>query len=80
MDYVDLIMRTYILPDITILEIVESLEGEIRLLTKKVRQAPVIQDFFSALEKILKEQLRSTTLEDLLLKASRWEAALTYNI
>lgn len=66
--------------DINMLEIVEALEGQINLTTRKLKSTPVIQELFENLQKSIKDQLRAVTLEDLIFKASRKESAFIYNI
>jgi Rrf2 family cysteine metabolism transcriptional repressor len=66
--------------DINVLEIVEALEGQINLTTRKLKSTPVIQELFENLQKLIKDQLRAVTLEDLIFKASRKGTAFIYNI
>jgi Rrf2 family protein len=66
--------------DITVLEIIESLEGPIDLVNVKLRRSPVLM---AALEKIqagFKAALKETTLEDLVLRKRQQDRTYTYNI
>lgn len=66
--------------DISVLEVVEALEGPIDLVRKKTRKHPVLSELFTNLQDSIREQLKAVTLEDLVFKQGRKERALIYNI
>jgi Rrf2 family protein len=66
--------------DISVLEIIEALDGPIDLASKRLKKIPVLFDLFEGLQSTVREYLGRTTLEDLVLKVGRKESAYIYNI
>lgn len=66
--------------DISLLEIIEALDGPIDLASKRLKKIPVLFDLFEGLQSTVREYLGRTTLEDLVLKVGRKESAYIYNI
>jgi len=66
--------------DISIMEVVETFEGPIELISKKMRKSPVLLEVFEKIQDNLKKELRETTLEDLVLKKRQKDRAYTYYI
>jgi len=66
--------------DISVLEIIEALDGPIDLASKRLKKIPVLFDLFEGLQSTVREYLGRTTLEDLVLKVGRRESAYIYNI
>lgn len=66
--------------DISVLEVVEALDGPIDLAGKKAKKIPVLFELFESLQNSIKTQLKGTTLEDLIFKQSQKERAYIYNI
>lgn len=66
--------------DISVLEIVEALEGPIELTSKKMKKTPVIFEAFSAIQDKIRTDLRKMTVEDLVFKKRQKERSYTYNI
>jgi Rrf2 family cysteine metabolism transcriptional repressor len=66
--------------DISVLEVIEALDGPIELAKKRARKQPVIFELFEDLQDSIREKLKTITLEDMLFKLGRKERALIYNI
>ena len=66
--------------DISIMEVVETFEGPIELISKKMKKSPVLLEVFEKIQDNLKKELRETTLEDLVLKKRQKDRAYTYYI
>ncbi|MFC1540799.1 RrF2 family transcriptional regulator [Candidatus Margulisiibacteriota bacterium] len=66
--------------DISVLEVIEALEGPIELARKRLKKQPVLFELFEDLQSSIRDQLKATTLEDLIFKLGRKERALVYNI
>ena len=66
--------------DISLLAVVEILDGDLELTNKRLKTIPVLFDVFSTLQKNLKSGLAGITIEDLTFKKRQMERAYTYNI
>lgn len=66
--------------DISVLEIIEGLDGPIELAPKRIKRVPVLFDLFENLQKSIRDHLQGITLEDLVLKVGRKEQHYIYNI
>lgn len=66
--------------DISVLEVIEALDGPIDLVGKKTKKVPVVFELFEALQIKIKDHLKTITLEDLIFKLGEKERAYTYNI
>jgi Rrf2 family protein len=66
--------------DISVLEIIESLDGAIELTTKKMKKIPVLFEAFQKIQDNIKKDFTDTTLEDLVFKKRQKERAYIYNI
>lgn len=66
--------------EIKVLEVVEALDGEIELASKKMKRALVLLETFQKLEKNVKDYLLGITLEDLVIKKRQTERSYIYNI
>lgn len=66
--------------DISVLEVIEALDGPIDLVGKRARKFPVLFELFDNLQKSIRNYLKEATLEDLVFKMGRKERAFIYNI
>ena len=66
--------------EITVLDLIEVLEGPIELANKKIKKMPVLYDIFERIQNNLKKDLKETTLEDLVFKKRQKDRAYIYNI
>jgi len=66
--------------DISVLGIIESLDGAIELANKKMKKTPVLFEAFQAIEDDIKKDLSKLTLEDLVFKKRQRERSYIYNI
>ncbi|MEE8638313.1 MAG: Rrf2 family transcriptional regulator [Candidatus Margulisiibacteriota bacterium] len=66
--------------DISVLEIIESVEGRIELTNKKMSKLPVIFEAFEKIQRNIKKELSELTLEDLVFKKRAKERSHIYNI
>jgi Rrf2 family protein len=66
--------------DITVLEVIEALDGPIEFANKRLKRHPVLFELFENVQVSFRDLLRKTTLEDLVFKLSRKERAYIYNI
>ncbi len=66
--------------DITILEVIEALEGPIALASVKMKKSPVLLEAFQKIEDNIKKNLAQTTLEDLVFKKKARDREYNYNI
>ncbi|MBN2058359.1 MAG: Rrf2 family transcriptional regulator [Candidatus Saganbacteria bacterium] len=64
--------------DVSVLEVIEVLDGQIDLAGKKMQKVPVLFDLFTGLQESLRQRLKQTTMEDLLFKST--QKTFTYNI
>lgn len=65
---------------VTVLEIIEKLEGEIELANKKLKKSPIIFEAFEAIQKVFLKEFSQLTLEDLTTRSRQRERAYTYDI
>ncbi len=66
--------------DVSILTIIESLEGPIELANKKMKKIPILFEAFNKIENNIKKDLNELTLEDLVLKKRQKDLTHIYNI
>lgn len=66
--------------DITVLEVIEALDGPIDLANKRAKKVPVLFDLFENIQNSVNDYLTKVTLEDLIFKSAKKERALNYNI
>lgn len=66
--------------DITVLEIIEALDGPIELTTKKMKKLPVLYEAFEEIQDHIKKDLADMSLEDLVFKKRQKEKTYIYNI
>ncbi|MBU0672962.1 MAG: Rrf2 family transcriptional regulator [Candidatus Margulisbacteria bacterium] len=65
--------------DISVLEVIEALDGPINLTNKRLKKYPVLFELFENLQNNIKDSLKETTLEDLIFRVSKKERAYIYN-
>ena len=65
---------------ITLLEIIEALDGQIELISNKMKKAPALYEIFEKIEDNIKEQLSETNLDDLAVKKRQKDLVYTYQI
>jgi len=66
--------------EISLLNIIETLDGPIELKSKKMKKIPVLYDMMEAAESSLKGTLAGMTVEDLVIKKRQRDRAYVYNI
>ena len=66
--------------EISLLDIIETLEGPIEMASKKMKKTPVLYDMMVDAESRLKKNLQSTTVEDMVIKKRQRDRAYIYNI
>jgi Rrf2 family protein len=66
--------------DITVLEIVELLDGPIQLADKRMKRIPSVFELLDGIQKKMKNELAETNLEDLVVKQRQKEKVLIYSI
>ena len=66
--------------DISVLEVIEALDGPIDLVGKRAKKVPVIFELFENLQGKVKDHLKEISLEDLIFKLGRKERVYIYNI
>jgi Rrf2 family protein len=66
--------------DISLLEVVEALEGKIELAGRRMRKAPILFETFEQMQSNITGYLAAITLEDLLMKKKQKERTYVYNI
>jgi Rrf2 family protein len=66
--------------DISVLEIIETLDGPIELTTKKMKRSSVLFEAFAKIQEKIRKDLVKTSLEDLVFKKRQKERAYVYNI
>lgn len=66
--------------DVTILEIVETLDGPIQLADKKMKKIPFIFEAFERVQGKMREDLAGISLEDLVTRQRQKEKVLVYSI
>ncbi|MBU1026679.1 MAG: Rrf2 family transcriptional regulator [Candidatus Margulisbacteria bacterium] len=66
--------------DVSVLEIIECLDGPIELSNKKMKKVPVVFEAFEKIQNNIINDLRELTLEDMALKKRQKERAYIYNI
>ncbi len=66
--------------EISLLDVIEALEGPLELTSKKMKKTPIIFETFKKVQSDLHEQLKRMTLAEMTLKARRNDLALTYSI
>jgi len=66
--------------EITLLQIVEVLDGPIELANKKLKKIPVLFDTFTNVQESIRQHLVSVTLEDLAMRKRQKDRAYIYNI
>ena len=66
--------------DISLLEVIEVLDGPIDLVGKKLKRSAQLVEVFSGLQKALKKHLAEITLEDIVLRIRQKEMSFTYHI
>jgi len=66
--------------DVPLLTLIETLDGPIELINKKMKKIPVLFDAFEIIQDNIKKELTELTLEDLVLRKRQKERAYIYNI
>jgi len=66
--------------EITLLNVIEALEGPLELANKKMKKTPIIFEAFAKVQSDLTAQLTRVTLAELTLRARQKDLALTYSI
>lgn len=66
--------------DVSLLEIIETLEGPIELADKKMKKVPVLFEVFEKMQNELRKKMSEITLEDLVFRKSQKEKTYVYNI
>lgn len=66
--------------EISLLDIIEALEGPLELTNKEMRKTPIIFETFKKVQSEFRERLKRLTLDELTLSARQKELALTYSI
>ena len=66
--------------EITVLKVIEVLEGPLELVGRKMKKLPVLADAFEKIQAKIKTDLLALTLEDLVMKERQKERAYLYNI
>jgi Rrf2 family protein len=66
--------------EVSVLEIIEALEGQVELTSRKMKKAAVVFEVFSKIEEDIRKELLDTTLEDLIFRKRQKERAYIYNI
>jgi Rrf2 family protein len=66
--------------DVSVLEMVEALEGPIELTNKKMKRSPAVYEAFNKIEANVKADLKGMALEDLVFRKRKEDRALLYNI
>jgi Rrf2 family cysteine metabolism transcriptional repressor len=66
--------------DISVLDIIEALDGPIELLRKKQRKSPVVHELFDNLQISIRNHLGEVSLEDLMFKMGQRQRTLSYHI
>jgi Rrf2 family transcriptional regulator, cysteine metabolism repressor len=66
--------------EITVLIVVELLEGPLELVGRKMKKLPVLAEAFEKIQRSVRTELSVLTLEDLVMKERQKERAYLYNI
>ena len=66
--------------DISVLEVIEALDGPIDLANKRLKRSPVLFELFEKLQLSINKYLAEITLEDLVFKIGQKERTFVYNI
>lgn len=66
--------------DITILSVIEALDGPIALTSAKMKRSPVLLEAFKKIEDNIKKELAAVTLEDLTFRKRQQDRAVNYSI
>ena len=66
--------------DISLLEVIEVLDGPIDLVGKKMKRSAQLVEVFSGLQGALKKHLAEISLEDIVLRIRNKEMSFTYHI
>ncbi len=66
--------------DITLLDVIEILDGPVELAGKKMKKSPVIFEVFEKLEEKTKKELTGITLEDMIFSKRQKDRAINYSI
>lgn len=66
--------------EITVLSLVEVLEGPIELVNKKMRRLPAISEAIETIQNNVEKNLRDLTLQELAMKERQMDRSFTYNI
>lgn len=66
--------------DITLLDVIEILDGPVELAGKKMKKLPVLFEIFEKLEEKMKKELTDITLEDLVFSKRQKDRAINYSI
>ncbi|MDI6731943.1 MAG: Rrf2 family transcriptional regulator [Candidatus Margulisbacteria bacterium] len=66
--------------DITLLEMINLLEGPIELIGKKMKKEPVLYDAFAKVQDDLKKKFAAMTLEDFVMTKRDSDRTIIYNI
>lgn len=66
--------------EISVLEIVEALEGPLDLASKKMKHSQIIFEIFEKLQNNIKNELAGLTLEDLVIKKRQKDQTNLYSI
>ena len=66
--------------EITVLNVIEVLDGPLELVGKKMKKLPVLAEAFEKIQNNIQKDLKTLTLEDLVMKERQKERAYLYNI
>jgi len=66
--------------DISLLEVIEAMEGQIELTAKKMKKMPVLHEALENIQNKFRESLKELSVEDLVIKKRQRDRAYIYNI
>jgi Rrf2 family protein len=66
--------------EISLLEIIETLDGPVDLVGKKLKRSAALSEAFEKLQKALRNHLAEITLEDIILRLRQKEMTFSYTI
>jgi Rrf2 family cysteine metabolism transcriptional repressor len=66
--------------DISLLDIIETLDGPIEISTRKMKRNPVLYEMMTDVQTRLRAMLKNLTIEDLVIKKRQSDRAYIYNI